>query len=78
MIFSIEIRMQKLNQVIRLNIFLNFQCKFIPGHGWKTGSYECICREGFFKHNITHFDGPLVERKLIIQNNNKTNSVLQP
>ena len=64
--------------MIILNIFLNFQCKFIPGHGWKTGSYECICREGFFKHNITHFDGSLVERKMIIQNNNKTNSVLQP
>ena len=38
----------------------------MPGNGWKTGSYECRCKNGYFsKNKSTHFNGSLVEGNVV-------------
>ena len=48
----------KVHIMLRYN---SFQCVFRGGRGWKTGGYDCVCKDGFYSSTNSSFSGTLVE-----------------
>ena len=44
-----------------------FQCEHIPGLGFRRGSYQCVCKDGFYfpdpKAPKRYYEGTIVEEQ---------------